>query len=123
MAELEKGVKLGLLPAVDWTWLLRLELTPAERARADVFSQKLGSGESACIAVAEARGGFVLTDDLAARRLAGTLNLTVIGTLGALDRIVQAGIMTLEQADDLLTEMILRGYRSPISSLRRFYSR
>jgi predicted nucleic acid-binding protein len=123
LAELEKGVGLGLLPSVDWSWLDRIDLTPAEQVRARVFGQKVEAGESACLAVAEARRGFVLTDDLAARRLALTISLTVTGTLGALDRLIRAGILTVERADDLLAEMILRGYRSPVPSVRHFYSR
>ena len=123
LAELEKGVGLGLLPSVDWSWLDRIDLTPAEQVRARVFGQKVGAGESACLAVAEARRGFVLTDDLAARRLALAISLTVTGTLGALDRLIRAGILTVERADDLLAEMILRGYRSPVPSLRHFYSK
>jgi predicted nucleic acid-binding protein len=123
MAELEKGEMLSLLPVVDWTWLARIQFTPAEQARAEVFSQQLGIGESACLAIAEARGGFILTDDLAARRLAGTLSLRVTGTLGALDQLIHAGIITVDLADDLLGEMILRGYRSPVPSLRHFSSR
>jgi predicted nucleic acid-binding protein len=118
MVELERGAELGLLPVVDWAWLDRIQLTPAERARAEMFSNKLGSGESACLAVAEARRGIVLTDDLRARRLASTLGLTVTGTLGVLDRLIRVEILTLEKADALLREMILRGYRSPVSSLQ-----
>ena len=123
LAELEKGVGLGLLPSVDWSWLDRIDLTPAEQVRARVFGQKVEAGESACLAVAEARRGFVLTDDLAARRLALAISLTVTGTLGVLDRLIRAGILTVERADDLLAEMILRGYRSPVPSLQLFYSK
>lgn len=109
---------MGLLPIVDWAWLVRIQLTPAERSRAEMFGKKLGAGESACLAVAEARRGFVLTDDLGARRLASTLGLAVTGTLGVLDQLIQIEILTLEQADALLREMILCSYRSPVSSLR-----
>jgi predicted nucleic acid-binding protein len=123
LAELEKGVGLGLLPSVNWSWLDRIELTPTERLRAEAFSERLEIGESACLSVAEARQGFVLTDDLAARRFANTLGLTVTGTLGALVRLIQARVLTSEQADELLAKMILRGYRSPMASLQRFSSR
>lgn len=117
MAELERGAELGLLPALDWAWLDRIQLTPAETSRAEMFGKKLGAGESACLAVAEARRGFVLTDDLGARRVASALGLAVTGTLGVLDQLIRIETLTLEQADALLREMILRGYRSPVSSL------
>jgi predicted nucleic acid-binding protein len=108
---------------VDWAWLDQIELTPAEQSRANQLSEKWGAGESACIAIAESRKGFVLTDDLGARRLATASGLTVTGTLGTLDRLVQGEILGLKEADELLAEMIARGYRSPVASLRAFKSR
>ena len=116
--ELATGERLGLLPAVDWAWLPRVQLTPAEATRAEKFLQKLGVGESACLAVAEARGGFVLTDDLAARGFARTLGLDFTGTLGVLDQLIQTEILGLGRAEELLAEMIACGYRSPVRSLR-----
>jgi predicted nucleic acid-binding protein len=78
----------------------------------------LQAGEAACIAVAEARGGLVLTDDLDARRFAITLKIDVSGTVGALGKLLRREILTLEQGDGLLAGMISRGYRSPVRSLR-----
>jgi len=112
-----------LLPAVDWTWLDRVRLTAAEQRRADSFGKKLGVAELACIAAAESRGGFVLTDDLKARRFANALGLTVTGTLGVLDRLTRAGALDLERAEGLLAEMITRGFRSPTRSLGHFPAR
>lgn len=117
--ELVRGERLGLLPKVDWIWLPRVQLTPAEATRAEKFQrQKLGVGESACLAVAEARGGFVLTDDLAARRFAKTLGLNFVGTLGVLDQLIQIEILSIGRAEELLAKMIACGYRSPVRSLR-----
>ena len=122
LRELRSGESLGL-PVVDWSWLDQIELSPSEQARSEVLVRKIGSGESACIAAAEARNGFVLTDDLGARRLAIASGLTVTGTLGVLDRLIRNGALYLDEADSLLAEMIRRGYRSPIPSLRSFYTR
>jgi predicted nucleic acid-binding protein len=121
LRELRRGESKGL-PVVDWSWLAQIELSPSEQARSEVLVRKIGPGESACIAAAEARDGFVLTDDLDARRLALASGLTVTGTLGVLDRLIRSGALSLEDADRLLAEMIGRGYRSPIPSLRSLYT-
>jgi predicted nucleic acid-binding protein len=122
LKELRRGESQGL-PAVDWSWLAQIELSPSEQARSEVLVRKIGPGESACIAAAEARDGFVLTDDLEARRLSLASGLTVTGTLGVLDRLIRKGDLSLEEGDRLLAEMIRRGYRSPVSSLRSLYAR
>jgi predicted nucleic acid-binding protein len=44
----------------------------------------------------------------------------VSGTLGVLVQAIKRGIVTVEAGDDLLREMINRGYRSPHASLERF---
>ena len=67
-------------------------------------------------ATAEARGGLVLTDDRAALA-AVALKLQVSVTLGALVKLVRQEILTLEEGDALLVEMMVRGYRSPVRSL------
>jgi predicted nucleic acid-binding protein len=122
LKELRRGESRGL-PVVDWSWLAQIELSPSELARSEALARKIGSGESACIAVAEARDGFVLTDDLDARRLALAAGLTVTGTLGVLNRLIRNEALSIEEADRLLTEMIRRGYRSPVPSLRSRYLR
>jgi len=119
--ELSAGERLGRVPSGDWSWLELVELSDTESLRAADLEQHLQAGEAACLAVAEARDGLVLTDDSAARRLAGTLNLQVSGTIGALVRLVRREILSLPQADVLLAEMMARGYRSPVRSLGEVY--
>jgi predicted nucleic acid-binding protein len=116
--ELSAGERLGRVPVGDWSWLQLVDLTETETARARELEQHLQSGEAACLAVAEARGGLVLTDDSAARRFAGALQLQISGTVGALVRLLRSEALTLLQADLVLAEMITRGYRSPVVSLR-----
>ena len=60
----------------------------------------------------------MLTDDADARRLAAALKVEISGTIGVLIKLVRREILTLEQGDRLLAEMIARGYRSPVRSLR-----
>jgi predicted nucleic acid-binding protein len=116
--ELELGVRRGLVPACDWSWLKILDLSALEQARADEISQDLGSGEAACIAAAVSRGLLMLSDDWGARELGRSLDLEVSGSLGVLDRLVLKQILVLEEADALLAEMVRRGFRSPYRSLR-----
>jgi predicted nucleic acid-binding protein len=116
--ELEAGVRLGYVPSVDWSWLRVVQLTPALEVRLKELGSTIGRGEAACLAVAEGGGWFVLTDDGDARRLARSLGIPATGTLGTLDRLVQKGIVTLEEGDHLLGQMISRGYRSPVRSLQ-----
>lgn len=116
--ELELGVRRGLVPACDWSWLTILDLTGQEQARADAIGQGLGAGEAACIAAAVDRGFLLLSDDWEARALGRSLGLEVSGSLGVLDRLVLKQILRLEEADALLEEMVRRGFRSPYRSLR-----
>ncbi|HBY96524.1 MAG TPA: DUF3368 domain-containing protein [Chloroflexi bacterium] len=114
MDEIQAGEHLQLVPACDWSWLPVIELTDDERQAA--AGVPLGRGESECLAVAQARGGTLLSDDFAARRLARHLGISVPGTLGVLQTLVQAGHLSLDEADHLLAGMISHGYRSPVRS-------
>jgi predicted nucleic acid-binding protein len=116
--ELELGVRRGLVPACDWSWLKILELTEEEQARAEEIGRELGPGEAACIAAAASRGFLMLSDDWAARELGRSLGLEVSGSLGVLDRLVWKDALSVEEADALLAEMVRRGFRSPYRSLR-----
>jgi len=120
--ELAAGERLGRVPVVDWSWLGLVDLRDAESLRAAALQRVVQAGEAACLAAVEARGGLVLTDDRAARRLAGTLGLRVSGTIGALARLVARQILPPPSGEILLAEMIARGYRSPVRSLHEVLS-
>ena len=60
----------------------------------------------------------MLSDDWEARALGRSLGLKIFGSLGVLDRLVLKQILSLEEADALLAEMVRRGFRSPYRSLR-----
>lgn len=79
----------------------------------------LHSGERACLSIARSRGWGLLTDDRAARRQAREWNIPLSGTLGALLVAVEDAVLSLDEADHLLRDMIARAnYRSPVSDLR-----
>ncbi|HZF08472.1 MAG TPA: DUF3368 domain-containing protein [Thermoanaerobaculia bacterium] len=116
--ELEIGVRRGMVPACDWSWLKIFDLTGEEGARADEIGRGLGAGEAACLAAAVSRGFLLLSDDWEARALGRSLGLEISGSLGVLDRLVEKKVLGLEEADALLAEMVRRGFRSPYRSLR-----
>jgi len=102
----------------------REELLPATLTRAEVkwwarYTLRLDPGESATLAAAVSRGWSVAVDERAARRTArqdlGMERLT--GTVGVLRAAVAAGCASAEEGNELLRQMIVRGYRSPVGSL------
>jgi predicted nucleic acid-binding protein len=117
MAEFEAGVELGRVPATDWNWLPILTLSSTEKALYQQLRQYLNKGEAACLSAAFHREARVLTDDRDARVLAGQMRIPVSGTVGVLVRLIKINYLTLTEADNLLSEMIAKGYRSPIETL------
>ena len=117
LGELRAGESLELVPACDWSWLQVLEPTDDERRTAFELARQLDPGEAECLAVALSRNCRFLSDDFAARRTAELKGLTVSGTLGVLVRLVEAGQLSLAEADESLAQMIDQGYRSPVRSL------
>ena len=74
----------------------------------------LSTGEASCIAMAQVRGGIVVTDDRAARGCCGEREILFTGTIGILKALVRDGNLTLEVADLVLQTMIDAGYYSPV---------
>ncbi len=79
--------------------------------------KRLNAGEASCLAAATQRNGRILTDDRDARKLAAQLSIPVSGTLGILLRLVHTNTLSEQEANQLLAEMIAKGYRSPITKL------
>lgn len=116
--EMEEGVAIGKIPASSWNWLDRVKLTPEEYAQFSTFHEYLGEGEASCLAVAQARGYRLATDDKDARRLAQRLRISLTGTVGILAILVKESRITLHEGDRMLQDMIAGGYRSPINTLQ-----
>lgn len=81
---------------------------------------RFGRGESSCLAIALHRDAGILTDDLDARRFAQRGNIPVSGSIGILVKCVTNGHLSLEQGNELLSQMIQKGFFSPVESLDRF---
>jgi predicted nucleic acid-binding protein len=126
--ELRKGIKAGyayLKPALQqietispsgWIRLLSPDSAVEHRLQSE-FDQFLDAGEASCLALAISRGFTLVTDDLAARRLAQARDVPLTGTLGILIALVRDDALPLNKANAILTTMIQRRYRSPVDRL------
>jgi predicted nucleic acid-binding protein len=116
--ELRTGVRLGKVPSLDWSWLPIWMVEEEEVPLYDRFLSSLNAGEAACLAMALTRDCRILTDDRDAREFARRLRIPLSGTLGVLVRLIDIGSLSLEEADALLAQMIVAGYRCPLVSLQ-----
>lgn len=91
----------------------------ADRAERVRESAGLGRGESAAIALAEARGSRCLTDDHAARRTAEPLGIPVGGTIYVLLEGVDDGEFDLDGYVERLDALTEHGFRMDASLYRR----
>ena len=112
------GLKTGKFQNDPWNDLPIYELTPNERENANRLSNLLGLGERSCIAIANSRNGMIVTDDRKARQVARGMGILVTGTLGVLTLDIEMGIVPLDEANQLLRQMIEFGYRSPVTDLQ-----
>lgn len=123
MDEFRTGVERGKLPPTNLGWIETVRLNDRERMLFEQHLIRVNSGEAACLAVAECRNGRILTDDRDARKLAAQLKIPVSGTLGILLKLVQMGELSLNQANDILRQLIVKGYRSPVDRLDELHAR
>lgn len=129
--ELRKGVKAGYvflqyvlqqieaLDSEEWPRILIPDFTAERRLRLE-YDLILDPGEASCLALAISRDMTLVTDDLAARRLAEESGVSLSGTLGILIASVRDNTFSLEDANAMLAEMIRRHYRSPVEHLDEF---
>jgi predicted nucleic acid-binding protein len=116
--ELQTGVRLGKLPSLDWSWLAVWTLGEDEVLHYHHLLSRLNAGEAACLAIALIRKCRILTDDRDAREFARHLKIPLSGTLGVLVRLIDLGVLNLDDADAFLSQMMTAGYRSPVTSLQ-----
>lgn len=117
LEEFQKGVERGILPNTDLTWLTVLTFSSIEENLYQSFLQRVNAGEASCLAIAKERNGRILTDDRDARKISAQLYIPISGTLGLLVQLVRFKQITLLQANNFLTDMIAKGYRSPVPQL------
>lgn len=120
MVEFSNGVAKGKLPKTNWDWLLVLTVSPHEKRLYQQFLRQVSAGEASCLAIAKSRNYRVVTDDQKARTLGSQMNLSITGTVGVLILLVRDNHLTPTQANELLSQMIAKGYRSPVEKLDAF---
>lgn len=120
--EMQDGIAIGKIPACDWAWLARVALTPLERVQFEALHEHMGMGEASCLAMARERKYRLATDDKDARRLARQLGIPLTGTIGILATLVKQGLISLDEGNRLLREMVAAGYRSPLTTLEDMLS-
>ncbi len=116
LREIRVGMDRKVLPQTDWSWIKIVEIE-SEMHLYSKLCERFGKGEASCLAIALNRGLKILTDDIDARKFAQRRGIPVSGTLGILAAAVEDGIITLEEGNRLLSEMIEKGYYSPVESL------
>lgn len=118
LEEFKFGVKRGVLPEVELEPSFKvLNLNESEVELYESLRRKLGKGEASSLVIAKNRGMKLLTDDLDARKTANILGIPVSGTIGVLMHCIKKKSLTLEEGNNILKDMVLKGYYSPIECL------
>lgn len=117
LAEFHSGVAIGRLPDTDLSWLTPFSLRADEQPLYQQLLRQINSGEASCLAIAYHRQGSVLTDDRDARKIAQQRQIPVSGTVGILVRLVRTGKITSAEGNAILSQMILKGYHSPVDEI------
>ncbi len=116
LEEFKLGIERGVLPNIS----LDFEVLKLEGEEIELYNSlraKLGKGEASCLAIAKNRNMKFLTDDSDARKAANILGIPVSGTIGVLVRCIERNIISKEEGNKILKEMIAKGFYSPISDL------
>ncbi len=107
----------NVLPGVDLSQVEIIDLTEDDKLLFSRLNEMFGKGEASCLAVCMSHGLKILTDDMDARKFAQRMGIPVSGTIGVLVSATGKGIISRQEADDLLSEMIDKGFYSPIKRL------
>ena len=109
-----RGIEAHVYPLTPDGWLHLTPLQGDEELRIfNRFPSALHRGEASSLAIAAQRRWVFLTDDFQARKAARSLGVSISGTLGVLIEAVKRALISRDEADALLNQMITAGYRSP----------
>ncbi len=118
LAEFERGVKEEIFINTSFDWLEVLTLVDAkEKFFFEIFSKRLGEGESSCLAIAINRGYDLLSDDIAVRKIAMREGVRLSGSIGVLLELVRINRISLVKGNAMLGGFIKHGYFSPVDKL------
>ena len=102
------------------SWLIVTEMEIEEYELYRNIPKKLGSGERSCLAIAHIRDWSFFSDDWLARQYAEKNDISLGGTFGLLIKAIDDRILSENQANELLQEMIRNDYRSPYPDIQTF---
>jgi predicted nucleic acid-binding protein len=117
MEEINVCTVRDILPPVELGMFEIINLTDYEKILFSRLNKRFGKGEASCLAVCSSRGLRILTDDLDARRCAQRMGIPVSGTIGVLVYAAGKDMIPRQEADDLLSGMIAKGFYSPVKRL------
>lgn len=112
------GIEQHIHPMNPHGWIRLTSVSDQDEI--DTFAalpRRLHRGEASCIAIARHRSWLFLTDDKAARGIAVDYRVRVSGSIGCLILAVEKRLLSADEANSLLQEMIAQGYRSPVNDL------
>jgi predicted nucleic acid-binding protein len=104
--------------ASDDLKLARIEAVEELQAFAE-YAGQFGKGESACLAIATCRKWVIATDETKDRRLAREISasgIQVINTPGVLLKAIRQGVLTVQTADGIKTELEKNRFRMNFGS-------
>lgn len=118
LAEFERGAKEGIFINTSLDWLEVLTLVDSkEKSLFEIFSKRLGVGESSCLAIAISRGYDLLSDDMAVRKIAMHEGVRLSGSIGVLLELIRTNRISIEKGNTILSGFIKHGYFSPVDKL------
>jgi len=107
-----------IFPFSDTGWLHLITLETVEELMTfHRLLSNLHSGEASCLSIAYHRKWLFLSDDKAARQMGQTMDIPISGTLGVLLSLLKQKKLSLIEADNVLQQMVHKGYYSPVTSL------
>ena len=115
------GIETHVHPLTPQGWLRLTSLEgDAELLVFGQLTESLHRGEAASLAIATQRGWAFFTDDARARKIGRDLKVTISGTLGLLVQAVKRQLLSLDEANALLAQMMRAGYYAPTTDLAGF---
>ncbi|MGA7316346.1 MAG: hypothetical protein WBX22_20510 [Silvibacterium sp.] len=111
-----------LTEALDRGWIQAARLDSIDELQ--VFAkanQQLGSGESACLALAEGRNWILGTDDSKGakwKKVISAPGIKVLNTPGILLLAIRQGVLTVKQADEIKASLEVNRFRMGFASFQ-----
>jgi predicted nucleic acid-binding protein len=111
-----------LQEALDRGWIQETRMEAIEELQ--IFTQaneQLGSGESACLALAQTRTWILGTDDSKGvkwRKVISASGIQVLNTPGILLLAIRQGVLTIDQADEIKALLEANRFRMGFASFR-----